>query len=430
MGALAVGPAWALLLDRHEERREAGLPTISVLSGAIGLGVQRGRRWAEEKGRSVVVVAGDDPRPDTLLAAWVDTLADRRDLVEDALGWLARRLDRPAGELGPALARKTPFERNTFLTATLLEETDAALACRWFLTHPAGDARAPGLAARIGATLAGCGRDAGGERVLGALHALVPQGTAPALLLVPPRASHDPTAWIGPAAASLARLAEAEPRLPILVAVETEALGLYHALTPESRAKTLIRGGTIHVSALDGPEIGRRLEEVIPGAAAALAAPIRRLAADGASDRLVDLFVDAVRTVSDPARDDQPEPNDLARSAAERFLFERLETLPHTTSLFTLNARLDFTFGPGRAIEVDLAAPSLALAVEIDGYYHFRDAEAYRRDRRKDLELQKRGFLVVRVLADDVVRRLEDVLDQVLAAVASRRSHFPEGASL
>ena len=80
-------------------------------------------------------------------------------------------------------------------------------------------------------------------------------------------------------------------------------------------------------------------------------------------------------------------------------------------------------------MEVDLAARNLALAVEIDGYYHFRNADAYRRDRRKDFELQRQGFLVVRVLAEDVVRRLEEVLDQVLAAVASRRSHHPGGAS-
>ena len=78
-------------------------------------------------------------------------------------------------------------------------------------------------------------------------------------------------------------------------------------------------------------------------------------------------------------------------------------------------------------MEVDLAASQLALAVEIDGYYHFQNADAYRRDRRKDFELQKQGFLVVRVLADDVVRRLEDVLDQILAAIASLRSHNPRG---
>ena len=386
---------------------------------------QQVAHWAEETGRSVIVVAGDDPRPDTLLAAWVDALADQRNLVLDALVWLAERLDRPSGELGPTLGRKTPFERDAFLAATLPEETDAAAACRWFLAHPAEDARPPGLAARIGAALAGCGDDADGERVLGALFALVPQGAAPALLMVQPGVVHDPAAWIGPAAARLARRAAAEPRLPLLVAVETEALSLYHARAPESRARTLIRGGTVEIPALDGPEIGRRLERAIPGASRTFAAPIRRLAADGASERLVDLFLDAARATVAPVPEPQSAPHDPARSAAERFLFERLETLPQTTGLFTLNARLDFAFGAGRAIEVDLAAPGLALAVEIDGYYHFRDAEAYRRDRRKDLELQKHGFLVVRVLADDVVRRLEEVLDQVLAAVASRRGHHP-----
>jgi hypothetical protein len=123
----------------------------------------------------------------------------------------------------------------------------------------------------------------------------------------------------------------------------------------------------------------------------------------------------------------ESEPRDRARSAAERFLFERLETLPSTAGVFSLNARLDFAFGAGRAIEVDLAAPALGLAIEVDGYYHFRDADAYRRDRRKDLELQRHGFLVVRVLAVDVVGRLEEVLDQVLSTVASLRSPHARG---
>ena len=86
--------------------------------------------------------------------------------------------------------------------------------------------------------------------------------------------------------------------------------------------------------------------------------------------------------------------------------------------LFQLNATLEFPFGPGREIEVDFLARSLALVIEIDGYYHFQDPEAYRRDRRKDLELQKRGYLVLRILAADVVERLEEVLDTMIAAVA------------
>ena len=61
------------------------------------------------------------------------------------------------------------------------------------------------------------------------------------------------------------------------------------------------------------------------------------------------------------------------------------------------------------------------LAVEIDGYYHFQNPDSYRRDRRKDMELQKHGYLVVRVLAEDVVCRLEEVLETILAAVAFRR---------
>jgi very-short-patch-repair endonuclease len=59
--------------------------------------------------------------------------------------------------------------------------------------------------------------------------------------------------------------------------------------------------------------------------------------------------------------------------------------------------------------------------IEIDGYFHFQDAESYRRDRRKDMELQKHGYLVVRVLAEDVVCRLEETLDIILAAVAFQR---------
>ena len=220
-------------------------------------------------------------------------LAARHDLVQDALAWLSERLDRPTGEFGPSFARKTPFERNAFLGVSLPEETDIAAACRWLLGQPAEAARLPGLGARLGAALAAGHGDASGERVMGALFTLIPNGGAPGLLLVQPGAVPDPMAWIASAAARLARLAEVEPRMPLLLAIERTALDRFHANAPESRAKTLLRGGIVNVLALDGPEIGRRLEAAIPGAARTFAAPIRRLAADGASDRLMDLFLDA-----------------------------------------------------------------------------------------------------------------------------------------
>jgi hypothetical protein len=420
---LAQVPALAASLDRHQQRREAGLPTISVLRGAVGLSVRRVRLWAEDKRRCLIVLSGVDPQPDALVDAWADALASGRDLAADAITWLARRLDRPAFELGQAIGRKTPLERGVFLAVSLPEETAAATACRWLLAQPRDHVREPGLARRLAAALGEASR----ETVFTALGALIPADAAPVLLLVPPVAAEDRGAWIGPAAASLARLAEAEPRLPLFLAIEPEALNLYLEHAPDSRTKTLIRGGTVPVPTLDTSEIGLRLDRAVPGASAALAASVRRLAADGASDRLVELFVEAARATA--AVTPEAEYDDRARSTAERFLFERLDTLPATAGKFTLNARLDFPFGSGRAIEVDLAAPELALALEVDGYYHFRDADAYRRDRRKDLELQKHSFLVIRVLADDVVRRLEDVLDQVLAAVAVavRRGHDHQG---
>ena len=44
----------------------------------------------------------------------------------------------------------------------------------------------------------------------------------------------------------------------------------------------------------------------------------------------------------------------------------------------------------------------------------------YRRDRRKDLLLQERGYLVVRFLTDDVSKRLSDVLDTLTHILMSR----------
>ena len=122
--------------------------------------------------------------------------------------------------------------------------------------------------------------------------------------------------------------------------------------------------------------------------------------------------------ILDPGFDD----DDPARNAAERALFERLNPCQRRSRLFELNGLLDFRFGSTQWIEVDLVARSLKLAVEVDGYHHFQDMEAYRRDRRKDLELQKHGYLVVRVLADDVVEHCDQVNNTILAAVAYCRA--------
>jgi very-short-patch-repair endonuclease len=96
--------------------------------------------------------------------------------------------------------------------------------------------------------------------------------------------------------------------------------------------------------------------------------------------------------------------------------------MSQTASLFALNSVLDFVFAPHRSVEVETVFHTLKLIVEINGYYHFQDPMAYRRDRRKDLEPQKHGYLVIPILATDVVEHFEDVMETILVAVEFRRA--------
>lgn len=112
---------------------------------------------------------------------------------------------------------------------------------------------------------------------------------------------------------------------------------------------------------------------------------------------------------------------DRARSATEEFLYRRLETLSETAGQFHLNAELPIAFDGWGRMEVDLLCEELHVVIEIDGEQHLADAEAYRRDRRKDFLLQENGYLVLRFLAEDVGKHLDEVLDAILRALAHRR---------
>ena len=59
------------------------------------------------------------------------------------------------------------------------------------------------------------------------------------------------------------------------------------------------------------------------------ATTLRRLVAEGASEDLAAALAEAARQAGPP---ETPEHEEKARSAAERFLFERLESLPQTAT--------------------------------------------------------------------------------------------------
>ena len=227
--------------------------------------------------------------------------------------------------------------------------------------------------------------------------------------------------------------------------VPSAGAAAYLADAPESRAKAYFREGLVvplvaapggvdqEVAGEDGGRNDTALSPARAAARRALAAAgmvrgdggKRATAVNAAADALDAALTLATDPTADNATGVEPPP-DRARSAAERFLFAVLEALPETTGLFALNAPLPGGGGDAvrfgsRPAEVDLLAAGPRVAVEVDGYHHFTDADRYRRDRRKDVLLQAHGFLVLRFLADDVVPRLEETLDAIRAAVVRRR---------
>lgn len=183
-------------------------------------------------------------------------------------------------------------------------------------------------------------------------------------------------------------LALAAPELAVVVVTSAAAIEQFLA-DRDDRAAALVREGRIEMPRTPEPtpEPTAVVDEVATARRAALAS-----------------YRDLVAGQIDP---------DGARSAAEALLFARLEAGPPTAGVFRLNQRMEFAFGP-RPAEIDVYSRGHALAVEVDGYYHFTDSAAYRRDRRKDALLQRHGIFVLRFLADDVLERLEEVAGAIV----------------
>lgn len=377
------------ILNRHAIRRTAAVPTVSLLVGPIGAGGRTWRRWAAATGRSVVV-ANRNLFP---LAEWVRSVADRVDLPAGAVRCLARRAERDSAEFLAAWLVKTPADRERFFSTVAPNADDELL--RTVAALAAGRGSGSAAAAALGDL---------GEPVVLMIVRLVPSAVWPSVLFV--AGSTEDFSAVAPAAE---RWATRVPAVPVAVAVPAGVWDEFLAAAAESRAKALLKEGEIRVPVMDLATVERTLSEA--GAAGSAAAA---LAASGADPALVEAAVGVVRaTVAPPTTQVE---DDRARSAAEGFLFEFLETLPETAGRFELNASLDFHFGP-RLAEVDFLCRSRRIAIELDGYFHFVAPDGYRSDRTKDWELQRRGFLVLRFLAEDVIPRLEMIRDRILDAL-------------
>jgi very-short-patch-repair endonuclease len=76
---------------------------------------------------------------------------------------------------------------------------------------------------------------------------------------------------------------------------------------------------------------------------------------------------------------------------------------------------------------LDFYAPSIRLAIELDGGQHY-EAGARRHDEVRSRWLASRGVEVLRYTNLDVSRRMDDVLDDILRAAARLKAHPPAAA--
>lgn len=389
-------------LDRHARRRAEGIATLSTLVGLPEQGLAVLTEWIHRRGLSVVVAEGEDSR--AMVTAWATALVRERDLASDAEAFIIlSQAMPPRREL--RFQGKTAHERRVLLDGLTPPHSKSAPweLCSDLLKSPALPTRGelpPVVREAIQHDPA---------TALRSLLALVPYGSAPVL-----RVRAEPSDFR--VLRTAVSLCAAAPGLTLVCVLTPESLD-GHLRRGESRVQAMLREGR-----LDLPEA--LPEAQAPTPASTTTPALARLQKDGIPEAVLTRYAEAARAIALARR----EVEDRARSEQERFLFYLLENLPSTRGLFALNARVDVGHG-NRPLEVDLLCRELKLAVELDGHFHFRDDERFRRDRRKDLALQRAGYWVVRFLADDVVPRLEDILETLDTLIAARRQAFRAGGN-
>lgn len=373
-----------LVLARHRQRRLQGVPTLSVLVGDAEVACWCWTRWQRAAG--LAFVCSEAATWETLLADWSGTL--RTELWRALTVRAAAREGVTREELEARLRSHAEGQQQR-----VIEQLGARLGWSAALIAAISSETAQALVDWARAAYPGSLSEM--ASVLGA--------DLPGLLLSAPR-----TATAGELCellGSLLGLSEVLPRLELACAL-SEAQLVRWRQEADARQLHLIKEGLIRLEpAPENPELALRSS---------------RRRRSGEHQRPL-------------TREDEPgraipcleyDADEFARSRAERALFEHLEARPRTQGLFALNGMIPEPFGT-RPLEVDLLSEALHVALEIDGYHHFRDATAYRRDRDKDVLLQRLGYTVVRVLASDVESELEyvtDTIDRVVEHEQGRRA--------
>jgi very-short-patch-repair endonuclease len=213
------------------------------------------------------------------------------------------------------------------------------------------------------------------------------------------------------------------------ISIDPTELESYLAATPESHAKAIFREGILSIASPSSEVITGWLAQQPIQDPRQLQGILTTLTRYGATTAILEAATALIVDLQDSQ--DKAAEAPYLRSQPEAFLLAILEALPTTSGLFQPNRKLDLKFG-SQWMEVDLLAETLSIAIELDGYYHFQNPERYRRDRRKDFELQKQGYLVLRFLTEDLLASLEEILDRIQQAISTQRQRrsLPNKGSL
>lgn len=350
---------------RHERSREEGVPLISVWLGDAA----DCERAFDAAGRAVVWANGTDRA--AVARSLCREFAARYDLPSEAFRFLSRTLGESESELRAGWMARGTRERSMWLA-----ELDRSPLC--------------GAVAVLRSTVEFDPETAESWSALGNLYAWLAPSECLGLRE-------------GAAVRQILPLVVETPRLPVVASLERDA---WRALLAQldDRSRALLEAG------------------VLPPPKAAAPEPVTT-----PDERKMRETYERAREARQRRSKDAPELASRARSAAEQRLYELLQADSVTRDLFSLNVLMPFSFGARRA-EVDLACVDLRLAVEVDGYHHFQEFDAYRRDRRKDVLLQHQGYLVSRHLADDIRDRPRDVVRAIRELVKRRRRRRREKA--
>lgn len=354
-------------VQRHRARRKAGVTTISVIeTNASEVGVLH-----QGLGLGTRVQSAEQ-----LLHDWFRVAC--QGVRAGALEYLAEHLGRGGVALKEPL---TPATASSLVDAVLpaLSQTEAAVL-RWLLS--------------VGGDWASRPSSLGPRELVAALNAITCRADPTRLLL---DGTQCPAHWLEESLQQLANVVSVAQFIELTVCATAQQIEAAQHATP-TQALTLLQEGLID-------QRSSAHDEAFSASGYATSAQ--------SSTRMPPTQAMSHTSPVAPQTD---------RAVAERQLHRCLEAHPATRGLFALHgqaAERPMNRELGQC-EVDLLCKAYRIAIEVDGHFQVLSLDEYRRDRRKDLALQKAGYLVLRFHAEDVSSNLSDVLSTVVSAISHR----------